>query len=144
MLKVARFVAALCVVALSLSLVACSSENDPAIVVTMEFIKKAATGDKTLKDIVDFESAMNKYGSSEKDVLSHAGAAKWEGIKTDMINTIFAAFSPLKNTYQTAFKDFKVDEKGVDYWIVSYQNPAKERKRMKVKKIDGKLRAYYY
>lgn len=123
---------------------ACSSKNDPAITVCKEFIKKAATGDKTLADLIDFEAAAQKYGTTEQEVIKKEGAEKWNKIKEDMVTTIIETFTPLKKNYDTAFKDFKVDEKGVDYWIVSYLNPKKERKMMMVKKKGDKLKAYFY
>ena len=125
-------------------LISCSSKNGPAIAVCKDFIKKAATGDKTLKDIVDFESAAQKYGSSEQEIIKNAGAEQWNAMKDDMVTTISSTFAPLKNNYASAFKDFKVEEKGVDYWIVSYLNPGKERKMMMVKQRNGKLKAYFY
>ena len=131
-------------VATSLSVISCSNKNDPAIKVCKEFIKKAATGDKTLKDIIDFEAAAQKYGTTEQEILKTEGVEKWNAIKDDMVTTITTTYSPLKNNYATAFKDFKVEEKGADYWIVSYLNPAKERKMMMVKKRNDKLKAYFY
>ena len=130
--------------AFSLLLISCSNKNDPAILICKEFIKKAATGDKTLKDIIDFESAAQKYGTNEQEVIKKAGTETWNAMKDDMVTTISSTFAPLKNNYASAFKDFKVEEKGVDYWIVSYLNPAKERKMMMVKQRDGKLKAYFY
>ncbi len=128
----------------SLSFISCSNKNDPAIVVCKEFIRKAATGDKTLKDIIDFESAAQKYGISEQELIKKEGEEKWNKMKDDMVQTIIETFAPLKNTYGTAFKKFKVEEKGRDYWIVSFLNPAKERVLMKVRNINGKLKTYYY
>ena len=127
-----------------LSLISCSSDNDPAILVCKAFIKKAATGDKTIKDIIDFASAAQKYGTTEQEIIKKEGAEKWNLIKDDMVTTIIATFSPLKNNYYSAFKDFKIEEKGNDYWIVSYLNPAKQRKMMLVKQRNDKLKAYYY
>jgi hypothetical protein len=124
--------------------VACSSKNDPAITFCKEFIKKAATGDKTLADLIDFEAAAQKYGTTEQEVIKKEGAEKWNKIKDDMVTTIITSFTPLKKNYDTAFNDFKIDEKGVDYWIVSYLNPIKERKMMMVKKRGDKLKAYFY
>ncbi len=141
-------VVAVCSVAIaSLLLTSCSSKNaknDPAIAICKEFIKKAATGDSSLKDVIDFEAAANKYGTSEQDVIKNNGAEKWGQIKDDMVKTIMESYAPLKNTYATAFTDFKVDEKGNDYWVVSFMNPIKERKMMMVKKRNGKLKAYFY
>jgi hypothetical protein len=137
------FVIFVCLAA-SLLAVSCSSENDPAIVVCKEFIKKAATGDKSLAEIIDFEAAAQKYGTTEQEVIKSAGADKWKAIKEDMVATIITSFAPFKTTYASAFKDFKVDEKGADYWIVSYQNPKDERKTMMVKKRNDKLKAYFY
>jgi len=130
--------------ATSLLFISCSKENDPAIVVCKEFIKKAATGDKTLKDIIDFEAAAQKYGTSEQEIIKKEGAEQWNKIKEDMADTIMSTFSPLKNNYGTAFKKFRVEEKGKDYWIVSYLNPAKERVMMKVRNQNGKLKVYFY
>jgi hypothetical protein len=130
--------------ATSLSFIACSTKNDPAITVCKEFIKKAATGDKTLADLIDFEAAAQKYGTSEQEIIKKEGVEKWNAIKEDMVTSIITTFAPLKDNYDTAFKDFKIDEKGVDYWIVSYVNPAKVRKMMMVKKKNDKLKAYYY
>jgi hypothetical protein len=127
-----------------LLLISCSNKNDPAIKICKEFIKKAATGDKTIKDIIDFESAAQKYGTNEQEIIKNEGAEKWNAIKDDMVTTILATFAPLKNNYASAFKDFKVEEKGADYWIVSYLNPASERKMMMVKQRNGKLKTYYF
>jgi hypothetical protein len=129
---------------MSLVFVACSSESkDPAVAVCKEFIKKAATGDKTFKDMVDFEAAANRYGTSEKEIIQKEGQKKWEEVKGDMVKTIQSSFAPLKSSYKSSFKDFQVEEKGVDYTIVSYLNPAKDRKNMKVKKINGVMKAYF-
>ena len=128
----------------SLLLISCSNKNDPAINVCKEFIKKAATGDKTIKDIIDFEAAAQKYGTTEKELIIKEGAKKWETIKEDMVTTILSTYAPLKNNYSSAFKDFKIEEKGVDYWIVSFINPGKERKMMLVKQRGDKLKTYYY
>jgi len=144
MRKLSRLVVLSLFLATSFVLISCSNKNDPAIKICKEFIKKAATGDKTLKDIIDFESAAQKYGTSEQEVIKKEGAEKWNTIKDDMVTTILSTFAPLKNNYASAFKDFKVEEKGVDYWIVSYLNPAKERKMMMVKQRDGKLKAYFF
>lgn len=130
--------------ATSLLLISCSTKNDPAITICKDFIKKAATGDKTLADLIDFEAAAQKYGTTEQEVIKNEGAEKWNKIKEDMVTTIITSFSPLKDTYDKAFKDFRVDEKGADYWIVSYLNPKKERKMMMVKKKNDKLKAYFY
>ena len=144
MRKSAKLLVMCVFLAVPLLLISCSNKNDPAINVCKEFIKKAATGDKTLKDIIDFESAAQKYGTKEKEIIKKEGADKWNAIKEDMVTTISSTFAPLKNNYASAFKDFKVEEKGVDYWIVSYLNPAKERKMMMVKQRNGKLKAYFY
>ena len=144
MQQAARLVALFLTLVLALSLTACSGEKDPAILVVKDFIKKAATGDKSLKELIDFQAAANKYGTTGKEVIQKEGAQKWEEAKDDMVKTIIASYSPLKNSYKKAFKEFTVEEKGVDYWIVSYFNPAKERKRMKVTKHDGKLKAYFF
>jgi len=144
MFKVSKIVMAVFMMGLALAFISCSSESDPAIKVCKEFIKRAATGDKSLKEIIDFEAAMNKYGTTEKEFIEKAGAQKYEETKDDMVKTIMIAFAPLKNTYKSDFKDFKIEEKGVDFWIVSYLNPAKVRKSMKVKKINGTLKAYYF
>jgi len=78
-------------------------------------------------------------------VIKKDGAKKWEETKDDMVKTIATSFAPLKDNYKKAFTEFKVEEKGVDYWIVSYFNPAQERKRMKVtKQKDGSLKGYFY
>ena len=130
--------------AASLLIISCANESDPAIKVCKEFIQKAATGDKTIADIIDFETAAQKYGTTEQDIVKTQGAEKWKSIKDDMVDTILTSFSPLKNDYQKAFKDFKVEEKGADYWIVSYQNPRKDRKMMIVKKRKDTLKTYYY
>jgi hypothetical protein len=144
MRNVSRLVVLCLFLAAPLVLISCSNKNDPAINVCKEFIKKAATGDKTLKDIIDFESAAQKYGTNEQEVIKKEGAEKWNAIKDDMVTTILSTFAPLKNNYASAFKDFKVEEKGVDYWIVSYLNPGKERKMMMVKQRNGKLKAYFF
>jgi hypothetical protein len=68
--------------------ISCSSKNDPAIVACKDFIKKAATGDKTLMDIIDFETAAQKYGMSEQEIIKKEGADAWEKIKQDMVATI--------------------------------------------------------
>jgi hypothetical protein len=128
----------------TLPLCSCSDKNDPAIAVCKEFIKKAATGDKSLKEIIDFEAAASRYGTTEQEMIKKEGAEKWNKIKDDMVETIISTFAPLKNNYSTAFKKFKVEEKGADYWIVSYVNPAKQRVMMMVKTRNGKLKAYYY
>lgn len=131
--------------ALALSFVSCSSEKDPAIATCKAFIKKAATGDKSLKDVIDFEAAADKYGMPSKVLLKQPGGKEaWEKVKEDMTATISSTFGELRGNYKSAFTDFKVDEKGKDYWIVSYQNPAKERKAMKVRQVDGGLKAYFY
>jgi hypothetical protein len=130
--------------ATSLLFISCSDKNDPAIIFCKEFIKKAATGDKTLADQIDFEAAAQKYGTTEQEVINKEGAEKWNKIKEDMVTTIITTFTPLKGNYDTAFKDFRIDEKGVDYWIVSYLNPKKERRMMMVKKKNDKLKAYFY
>jgi len=130
--------------ATTLSLISCSKNNDPAIKTCKEFIKKAATGDKTLKDIIDFEAAAQKYGTTEQEVIKKEGAEKWNTIKDDMVTAIISTYAPLKNNYSSAFKDFKIEEKGVDYWIVSFINPVKERKMMMVKQRGDKLKAYFY
>src|ERR1035437_5849715 len=101
-------------------------------------------GDKTLADLIDFEAAAQKYGTTQQEVIKNEGAEKWNKIKDDMVTTIITTFSPLKNNYETAFKDFRVDEKGADYWIVSYLNPKKERKTTMVKKKNDKFKAYFY
>jgi hypothetical protein len=144
MLNVSRIFVLCLFLATSLLCISCSGKNDPAIAVCKEFIKKAATGDKTLKDVIDFETAAQKYGSTQQEIIKKAGAAKWEEMKDDMVTTISTTFAPLKNNYGSAFKDFRIEEKGVDYWIVSYLNPVKERKMMMVKQRDGKLKAYFY
>jgi len=144
MRKSAKLLVMCVFLAVPLLLISCSNKNDPAITVCKEFIKKAATGDKTLKDIIDFESAAQKYGTNEQEIIKKEGAEKWNTIKDDMVTTISSTFAPLKNNYASAFKDFKVEEKGVDYWIVSYLNPAKERKLMMVKQRNGKLKTYFY
>ena len=144
MRNVSRLLILCLFLAAPLLLISCSNKNDPAINVCKEFIKKAATGDKTLKDIIDFESAAQKYGTNEQEIIKKEGVEKWNTIKDDMVTTISSTFAPLKNNYASAFKDFKVEEKGVDYWIVSYLNPGKERKMMMVKQRDGKLKAYFY
>jgi len=144
MLNVSRLIVVCFFVATSLSLISCSNKNDPAIKVCKEFIKKAATGDTTLKEIIDFEAAAQKYGSTEQEVIKSQGVEKWNTIKEDMVTTIFTSFAPLKNNYSSAFKKFKIEEKGADYWIVSYLNPAKERRMMMVKQRGDKLKAYYY
>jgi len=128
----------------ALLFISCTSKNDPAITFCKEFIKKAATGDKTLADMIDFEAAAQKYGTTEQEVIKTEGPEKWNKIKEDMVATIITSFTPLKKNYDTVFKDFKVDEKGVDYWIVSYINPVNERKMMMVKKKGDKLKAYFY
>lgn len=130
--------------AASLLTISCSSKNDPAIIFCKDFIKKAATGDKKLTDLIDYEAAAQKYGTTEQEVIKNEGAEKWNKVKEDMVTTIITTYSPLKNSYEKAFKDFKIEEKGVDYWIVSYLNPAKERKMMMVKKKNDKLKAYFY
>jgi len=144
MLNLSRLLMLCLFLATSFSVISCSNENDPAIKVCKEFIKKAATGDKTLKDIIDFEAAAQKYGTTEQEIIKKEGAEKWNTIKDDMVTTIITTFSPLKNNYGSAFKDFKIEEKGADYWIVSYLTPAKVRKMMKVKKHNDKLKVYYY
>ena len=144
MRKLSRLSVMCLFLAAHLLLISCSNKNDPAINVCKEFIKKAATGDKTLKDIIDFESAAQKYGTNEQEVIKKEGVEKWNAIKEDMLMTILSTFAPLKNNYASAFKDFKVEEKGVDYWIVSYLNPGKERKMMMVKQRNGKLKAYFF
>ena len=144
MLNSSRLLMLCLFLATSLLFIACSSKNDPAIAVCKEFIKKAATGDKTLVDIIDFETAAQKYGTTEQEVIKNEGTEAWKKIKEDMVTTISLTFRPLKNDYKTAFKDFKIEEKGSNYWIVSYINPAKERKMMMVKNRNGKLKAYYY
>ena len=144
MCKLTRLLVMCLFLVASLLLISCSNKNSPAIAVCKEFIKKAATGDKTLKDIIDFESAAQKYGTNEQEIIKKEGVEKWNTIKDDMVTTISSTFAPLKNNYASAFKDFKVEEKGVDYWIVSYLNPAKERKMMMVKQRNGKLKAYFY
>ena len=144
MRKSAKLLVMCVFLAVPLLLISCSNKNDPAINVCKEFIKKAATGDKTLKDIIDFESAAQKYGTNEQEIIKKEGAEKWNTIKDDMVTTISSTFAPLKNNYASAFKDFKVEEKGVDYWIVSYLNPAKGRKLMMVKQRNGKLKTYFY
>src|ERR1035437_5755213 len=144
MLNLSRLLVLCLFLATSLLLISCSNKNDPAIAVCKDFIKKAATGDKTLKDIIDFESAAQKYGSNEQEIIQKAGMEKWNAMKEDMVTTISSTFAPLKNNYSSAFKDFKVEEKGVDYWIVSYLNPGKERKMMMVKHRNGKLKAYFF
>lgn len=147
MQKVTKLLALCLTLALSLSFISCSgssSENEPAIAFCQEFIKKAATGDKSLKDMIDFEAAANKYGLPEKDLIKNEGQEKWNKIKDDMVTTIITSFGELKGNYKSAFTDFKVDEKGADYWIVSYKNPVKERKMMKVRKVNGKLKGYFY
>lgn len=143
-MRVFSLLTAVCLVAASLLLTSCSGKDDPAVAVCKEFIKKAATGDKTLKDIIDFEAAANKYGTTEQEIIKKEGEEKWNAMKDDMVQTIMAAFAPLKNNYSTAFKKFKVEEKGKDYTIVSYLNPVKERRMMMVKNKNGKLKAYYY
>ncbi|GFE62161.1 hypothetical protein [Geobacter sp. AOG2] len=144
MLNLSRIFVLCLFLATSLLFISCSNKNDPAIAVCKEFIKKAATGDKTLKDIIDFDTAAQKYGSTQQEIIKKAGTEKWNAMKDDMVATIISTFAPLKNNYGSAFKDFKVEEKGVDYWIVSYINPVKERKMMMVKQRDGKLKAYFY
>ena len=144
MLNLSRLLMLCLFLATSFSVISCSNENDPAINVCKEFIKKAATGDKTLKDIIDFEAAAQKYGTTEQEIMKKEGAEKWNTIKEDMVTTIITTFSPLKNNYSSAFKDFKIEEKGADYWIVSYLTPAKVRKMMKVTKHNDKLKVYYY
>lgn len=128
----------------SLLFISCTSNNDPAIVACKDFIKKAATGDKTLIDIIDFETAAQKYGTTEQEIIKKEGAEGWKKIQEDMVNTISSTFLPLKNNYATAFKDFKIEEKGADYWIVSYIPPAKDRRMMMVKNRNGKLKVYFY
>ena len=123
---------------------ACSDKNDPAIAVCKEFVKKAATGDKSIKDIIDFEAAAQKYGTSEQELIKTQGAEKWKAIKDDMVTTIISTFSPFKSNYSSTFNDFKVEEKGKDYWIVSYINPAKKRSSMMVKQRNDKLKVYFY
>ncbi|RII25016.1 MAG: hypothetical protein CXR31_15305 [Geobacter sp.] len=144
MLYLSRVVVLCLCLATSLLLVSCSDKNDPAIAVCKEFIKKAATGDKTLKDIIDFDAAAQKYGTTEQEIIKKEGAEKWNTIKDDMVTTIITTFSPLKNNYSSAFKDFKIEEKGKDYWIVSYINPEKQRRMMMVKKRNDKLKTYYF
>jgi hypothetical protein len=144
MLKSSRLLLLCLSLTASLLCASCSNENDPAIVLCKEFIKKAATGDKTLADIIDFEGAALKYGTSEQEVIKKEGAEQWQKTKEDMVNTIMEAFSPLKNNYNSAFKKFKIEEKGDDFWIVSYLNPGNERKMMMVKNRSGKLKVYYY
>jgi hypothetical protein len=144
MLNLSRSLVLCLFLATSLLLISCSNKNDPAIAVCKEFIKKAATGDKTLSEIIDFESAAQKYGTSEQEIIKKEGAEKWKAIKDDMVVTISSTFAPVKDNYASAFKDFKIEEKGVDYWIVSYLNPGKERKMMMVKKRGDKLKAYFY
>jgi hypothetical protein len=141
LLKVAVFCM---VLVMSFSLISCSEQNDAAITVCKEFIKKAATGDKTLKDIVDFDMAAQKYGTTKNEIIKREGAEKWDLIKDDMITTITTAFGQFKDNYSSAFSDFKIESKGADYWIVSYINPAKERRAMMVRKIDATLKTYYY
>jgi|GEM_PF-1250871 len=129
----------------SLAFTACGkTEKDPAILFVKDFIKKAATGDKSLKGMIDFKAAANKYGTTEEEIIKKEGAKKWEETKDDMVKTIIESFAPLKKNYDKAFEDFKVEEKGVDYWIVSYFNPAKELKRMKVTKQNGVMKTYFY
>ena len=144
MLKLTRLSAMCLLLSVSLLFISCSDKDGPAIGVCKDFIKKAATGDKTLKDIIDFESAAQKYGTNQQEVIKQQGAEKWNAMKEDIVTTISTTFAPLKNNYSSAFKDFKVEEKGVDYWIVSYLNPVKVRKMMMVKQREGKLKAYFY
>lgn len=145
MRNLAKLVVALLFVAVPMTLVSCSKESkDPAIATCKEFIKKAATGDKSFKDIIDFEAAAAKYGTSEKDVVKNEGKEKWSQMQEDMVSTITTTFSQVRGNYGSAFKDFKVDEKGKDYWIVSYKNPINERKMMKVRNVGGKMKAYFY
>lgn len=122
----------------------CSLKTDPAVAFTKEFIKKAATGDKTLKDMIDFEIAANRYGTTEQEYIKKEGQQKWEKTKDDMVATIQSSFAPLKESYGSAFKKFRIEERGADYWIVSYLNPAKQRVQMMVKKRNGALKGYFY
>ena len=144
MRKLSRLVVLCLFLATSFVLISCSNKNDPAIKICKEFIKKAATGDKTLIDIIDFEVIANKIGTTEQAVIKDHGIEKWNKEKEEMVKEISATFAPLKNNYDSAFKDFKVEEKGADYWIVSYLNPAKERKMMMVKQRNDKLKAYFF
>ena len=144
MRKLSRLVVLCLFLATSFVLISCSNKNDPAIKICKEFIKKAATGDKTLIDIIDFEVIANKLGTTEQAVIKDHGIEKWNKEKEEMVKEISSTFAPLKNNYASAFKDFKVEEKGVDYWIVSYLNPAKERKMMMVKDRNGKLKVYFF
>ena len=143
-MNVSRLLVLCLFLTLPLLLISCSGNNDPAIVVCKEFLKKAATGDKSIKEIIDFDAVAQRAGTSRQEIITKEGAEKWNAIEDDMVNTILATHAPLKNNYGSAFKDFKIEEKGADYWIVSYLNPAKERKMMMAKKRDGKLKAYFY
>jgi hypothetical protein len=144
MRKLSRLVVLCLFLATSFILISCSNKNDPAIKICKEFIKKAATGDKTLADIIDFEAIANKIGTTEQAVIKDHGIEKWNKEKEEMVKDISSTFAPLKNNYASAFKDFKVEEKGADYWIVSYLNPAKERKMMMVKQRNDKLKVYFF
>ena len=144
MRKLSRLVVLCLFLSTSFVLISCSNKNDPAIKICKEFIKKAATGDKTLIDIIDFEVLANKIGTTEQAVIKDHGIEKWNKEKEEMVKEISSTFAPLKNNYASAFKDFKVEEKGADYWIVSYLNPAKERKMMMVKERNGKLKVYFF